>query len=113
MSAFDPKRKSGLSIRYHRRPRTGGGCRSVNRNRRREQLAAQPAGTGHLGRRRLSPRDAGALCGRYERAPARCDVVGSAARRPERALLRTVLWPRIIRKTAVSGISVAISPRLL
>jgi len=48
---------------------------SVNPNRRREQLAAQPAGRGRLGRRRLPPRGAGALFGRCERAPARCDVV--------------------------------------
>ena len=33
-------------------------------------LRNQP-GTGRLGRRRLSPRGAGALCGRCERAPAR------------------------------------------
>jgi hypothetical protein len=33
------------------------------------------ARTGHLGRRHLSPRGAGPLCGRCARAPARCDVV--------------------------------------
>ena len=34
-------------------PNAGGGCRSVDRHRRREQLAAQPAGRGHFGRRSL------------------------------------------------------------
>ena len=61
--------------RYRRRPGAGGGCGSVNPNRRREQLAAQPASRGRLGRRRLCSRGACALCGRCESAIARRDVV--------------------------------------
>ena len=61
----------GPPVSVHRRTSP----RSALLTHRREQLAAQPAGTDHLGRRRLSPRCAGALCGRCERAPARCDVV--------------------------------------
>ena len=58
-----------------RRPRAGGGCGSVNPNRRREQLVAQPSDRSRLGCCRVSPQGAGALCGWCERAPARCDVV--------------------------------------
>src|SRR5262249_48750692 len=68
-------RKTRHGPRYRRRPGAGGGCGSVDPNRRREQLAAQPASRGCLGRRRLPPRGAHALCGRCERATARRDVV--------------------------------------
>jgi SAM-dependent methyltransferase len=64
--------------RYRRRPGAGGGCGSVNPNRRREQLAAQPTSRGRLGRRRLCSRRACALCGRCESAIRR-DVVDHCA----------------------------------
>jgi SAM-dependent methyltransferase len=61
--------------RYRRRPRAGGGCGSVHPDRRREQLAAQPAIRGRFGRRRLCSRGPRALCGRCESAIAGRDVV--------------------------------------
>jgi len=48
---------------------------AVDPNRRREQLVAQPASRGRLGRRRLCSRGACALYGRYDSAIARRDVV--------------------------------------
>jgi len=67
--------KLDMDLDIAARPGARGGCGSVNPNRRREQLAAQPASRGRLGRRRLPPGGARALCGWCERATARCDVV--------------------------------------
>ena len=57
-------------------PRAGGGCGSVDPNRRRQWLAARPTGGGRYSRHRVYSRGVHDTSGRRERTLARCDVVG-------------------------------------
>ena len=83
ISRFSPKpagrrRGSTSSTSIWTSPPAAGWRRlwSVDPDRRRQQLAAQPAGGGPLSRHRVPPRGAGGASGRRERPPARCDVAG-------------------------------------